>query len=498
MVYSVYSGGYGSPQNAERATDKINTQKRMTIGEEKAHTAFTRYLEGINSFRQTKDLSRLSMYFKIAENYCDMPEVKIYAGGLKQKAEKMVANCELNPDNKQAVEYFEQAVLKKREQFEVKKIRQLINHSFDDDGMSAMRMFFEQKNGADLHSSIRSLLEDYTAHRTPENREKYNKALAMVGMQIVEISPKQAALNDKLVARCAFEGAFVFPEKNSEYGYSETYRALMKDTAPRHRTKISDEEFAALPVVQSIQKSENMALMLPQIKRELQNHGIDAATAKELNLYDCARILYDTYGSRERLPQKDELLVFSRINNECEEGVRQTFWKKFARNEKLMNALKQDLVEHNTDPKYIKDLMLNLKENGTVTLPDQQDKYRQPLPTLSVHHKLHIKDVGQLGDVMEVDRMDNFMACVDYGIKDKDDADKRSIHQLRHTIDGRNDAGNFERLVDVKDSADNVLVLSCGLKKDIYIEKNPDNDREQMPTRITYLDIAKKQSEENA
>ena len=318
MAYPVYSGGYGSPKNAERATDKINTQKRMTTSEEKTHTAFTRYLEGINNFRQSKDPSRLKIYFKIAENYCDMPEVKIYAGGLKQMAAKMVASCELNPDNKQAVEYFEQAVLKKREQFEVKKIRQLINHIGEDDGMSAMRTYFSQKNGADLHSSIRSLLEDYNAHRTSENREKYNKALAMVGMQIVEISPKQATLNDKLVARCAFEGAFVFPEKNGEYGYSATYRALMKDTAPRHRTKISEEEFAALPVVQSIQKSKNMALMLPQIRRELQNHGIDAAAAKELNLYDCARILYDTYGPRDRLPQKDDLLVFSKINKECE------------------------------------------------------------------------------------------------------------------------------------------------------------------------------------
>lgn len=492
---------YGNSSVTYRAArTTINTDNRMRDNEKALHSILSTLIRVAEDFRKTGDLEFLKKYVAVAMKGMDVSEA-----GIKYDIDRLVSARE-------PAELFIKSMLQKRKLLEIKYLKKLLKR---ENWAESVKTWLAQKSDYDLHYTIRTLLEDYKFNRTPANFEKYNKILGFVGKQIVQVPTVKVktSLNDKLVARYAFEGSFIFPsadDKQAGRGYSPAYQKFLKDAAPSHVTKISNEEFYACDAVKSMMKSENMAKMLPQLKIQLQKQGIDSTTMAQCNVYDFARVLYNAYGPRrqtsfdpayrnpyksvgqtpgcqnvcDKEPEDCELFSFGRVNSECSEGIRQTFWKQFAQNEELMKAMETDMLAHGVDKNYIKDLQQSIRQNGTTVLLDAKDptKYQQPTPDLTVHHKLSIKDAQALENIMDVDSLENFTAYVGYG-------DEENNHDLQHIVDAYLDNNISERLVDINDARNGKnLILSCGIRQNYYVDELPKANK-----RKTYLDMALEQ-----
>lgn len=506
-------GNYGNSNvtyRAARAT--INTNNRMRENEEALHSVLSSLIRVAEDFKKTGDLEFLKKYAATAMKGIDSGEADL-VGGFKHNIDRLVSayenGCSVSNSQRPA-ELFIKAMLQKRKLLEVKYLKKLLKN---ENWAESVKSWLAQKSDYDLHYTIKTLLEDYKFNRTPANFEKYNKILGFVGKQIVQVPTIKTSLNDKLVARFAFEGSFIFPstsDKQAGCGYSPAYQKHLRNTTPSHVTKISDEEFYACDAVKSMMKSKNMAKMLPQLKIQLQKQGVDSATLAQCNVYDFARVLYNAYGPRrqnsfepayrnpyesfsqtpgcqnvcDKEPENCEIFSFGCVNSECTEGIRQTFWKQFAQNEELMKAMETDMLAHGVDKNYIKDLQQNIRQNGTTILPDAKDsaKYQQPTPDLTVHHKFNIKDAQALENIMDVDRLENFTAYVDYGKEENN-------HDLQHIVDANLDNNISERLADINDARNGKnLILSCGVRQNYYVDELPKANK-----RKTYLDMALEQ-----
>lgn len=472
-------------------TSVVNTNKRMTIQEEKALSSLVTIVRAVRDFQKSANFSDLQTYVNASFNRLSSAEFAV-CGDIERSVKQFLAGCK-NGKNDEICNNFCKILIKKKELLEVKNIKKMLRNA---DGLEQVKFYLGGKDEYELHTVLKAMLEDYKKNRTPENREKYNQILALYGKQIVQVPTIKTSLNDKKTTRIAFEGAFGFPseEENAKgYGYSKAYNEFLTNNSPRHKTIISDKDFYSSDAIRSLAKSENLSQLLPQLKDQLQKQGVDGELLQKCNVNDMGRILFKGYSAnRDREPNKNDLLALNTVNAECVEGIRQTFWKEFAKgsvveNGKIKNLnanMKEmfaDMTARNVDPNYIADLFDGIVNNGTVTVQEAKnpEKYQQPTPTVTGHHKFYIQDSAAFTDVMKVDDLGNFTAYMEYG-------DEENYHDAQHIVDADLEGGISERLVDMYDGENNQnLVYSGGWKKNLYVKDNTSGEK-----RKTYNDIA--------
>lgn len=329
------------------------------------------------------------------------------------------------------------------------------------------------------------ILEDFKHNPTEEKRETYNGILRQYGRKIEKIPDVATDHNVQLVVRGAFEGEFTAPNLMSTMsgeGYSQGYRKF----ADPHNEKLSDVivggklsadyDWAANPAVKAMSLSENMSRLIPDLQAAVKNQRIPQEVVENLSISDVAHILYKEKNGG-KTPTDLQKISFKSLNAECDEGARIKFWREFGKDRAKTEKLKSLLESKGVSQDYIRDLLVQIKEKGTVTL--DVNKYEGVVPKLSVHHKMYVQDAAFLGaDAMKIDDHENFTAVVDF-------PDEHNHKEFEHAADTKDSQGNAYRLVNMKDTEKETVYLQAGLRSFAAPR------REDYQERMTYRDIAR-------
>ena len=450
-----------SPVHGEKVgTERqVNPTKRWRPSEEETHTELSKFINVAYDYLRDGD----DLYFKMLENRSSILGIR----------------C----SNPEKVRDALKQALDKRKLYEVKM---LYNLAKKENGEQAVAQYLKDKRPEERFHSVKSLLEYFRDHPNDSNLEICNKIMKSYGMEIVAIPNRETPVHDRQVLRAVFDGFLKIPEKDKatgEVGYSAGYIGFASPQglqgAQCETIKAPESyDFENNAAIRAMQMSENLENLIPAVKSIVRKSGMPAEVFDGLSMSDIAHMLYTNKYKRE--PQAGETISLTALNENCTEGVKQRFWLEFGKDTEKRNNLKKCLENRNVDPNFIADLLVQIKENGSVTLPDadNKEKYNQPVPTLSLHHKFYIQDAVFLGDKMKVDSLSNFEVIVDY-------AGQETHDDLKHGADCVSEDGNTAyRLVYIDDGKGNDYYLTAGLE-DVY-----STARGQESSRVTYNKLA--------
>lgn len=328
------------------------------------------------------------------------------------------------------------------------------------------------------------ILEDFKHNPTEEKRAAYNEILSQYGRKIEKIPDVKTDHNVQLVVRGAFEGEFKMPTHISTVngeGFSKGYRNFAN---PHHEpiTNViaggklpADYDWSENPVVKALSLSKNMSRLIPDLQAAVRNQRIPLSVVEGLSVSDVGHILYKEKNGGKS-PDEQQKIPFKSLNNECDEGARIKFWKEFGKDAHKMENLKSLLESRGVSKEYVRDLLAQIKEKGTVTL--DVNKYEGVIPVLSVHHKMYVQDAALLDNVMKIDDHENFTAVVDF-------PDEKNHKEFEHAADTKDAQGNAYRLINLKDTEKETVYLQAGLES--YSEPR----RSDYQKRETYRDFAR-------
>jgi len=462
---------------------EINNNKRMTTSEEAAHSALTAMISAAQDFAKYNDVEFLEKYLNSLYNRLSPDAIQV-VGDMRRNISAFITSYKDGTnvkDDSASCDMFRKTMLKMRAPLEPKWIRKVVR---DED---ALKDYMKSKSPDDLYLCMKEILKDYKEDRTDEKRERYNKVLGLYGKKIEQVPYSETSMDERKVIRYSFEGAFIVPTKEDEAGktwYSDKYYEFMDKgdlNPPKSKYKEVDYDLEKSPVIQAIRESKNMSKMLTQIRTQLVSQQIPPEVFEQCNISDIAHMLYKGYSkdrNKDKAPTEGMMLPFKDVNPACDDGAKKQFWKEFSEDDKKMEALGESMLSRGADPKYVGDLLDNIREKGTVMLENAKnsDVYKQPTPDLSVHHKFYIQDATSLGDMMKVNDLDNFVVVVDFG------AEKN--HDLFHDYVDRDIDGVSERLVDLQDGKNGKSwVVSAGMGKDSYAKPISANVRETYQTK---------------
>lgn len=328
------------------------------------------------------------------------------------------------------------------------------------------------------------ILEDFKHNPTEEKRTAYNDILSQYGRKIEKIPDVKTDHNVQLVVRGAFEGEFKMPTLISTAageGFSRGYRNF----ANPHHEQIdnviaggklpADYDWSKNPVVKALSLSENMSRLIPDLQAAVRNQRIPLSVVEGLSVSDVGHILYKEKNGGKS-PDEQQKIPFKSLNSECDEGARIKFWKEFGKDSHKMENLKSLLESRGVSQEYVRDLLTQIKEKGTVTL--DVNKYEGVIPVLSVHHKMYVQDAALLDNVMKIDDPENFTAVVDF-------PDEKNHKEFEHAADTKDAQGNAYRLINLKDTEKETVYLQAGLKSWSKPRRSDYQKRE------TYRDVAR-------
>lgn len=328
------------------------------------------------------------------------------------------------------------------------------------------------------------ILEDFKHNPTEEKRKAYNEILSQYGRKIEKIPDVKTDHNVQLVVRGAFEGEFKMPTYISTVsgeGFSKGYRKF----ANPHHEKMddvvaggklpADYDWSQNPVIKALSLSENMSRLIPDLQAAVRNQRIPLSVVEGLSVSDVGHILYKEKNGGKN-PEDQQKIPFTSLNDKCDEGARIKFWKEFGKDSHKMENLKSLLESRGVSQEYIHDLLIQIKEKGTVTL--DVNKYEGVIPVLSVHHKMYVQDASLLDNVMKIDDPENFTAVVDF-------PDEKNHKEFEHAADTKDAQGNAYRLVNLRDTEKETVYLQVGLES--YSEPRRSDYRD----RATYVNFAR-------
>lgn len=328
------------------------------------------------------------------------------------------------------------------------------------------------------------ILEDFKHNPTEEKRKAYNEILSQYGRKIEKIPDVKTDHNVQLVVRGAFEGEFKMPTYISTVsgeGFSKGYRKF----ANPHHEKMddvvaggklpADYDWSQNPVIKALSLSENMSRLIPDLQAAVRNQRIPLSVVEGLSVSDVGHILYKEKNGGKN-PEDQQKIPFTSLNDKCDEGARIKFWKEFGKDSHKMENLKSLLESRGVSQEYIHDLLMQIKEKGTVTL--DVNKYEGVIPVLSVHHKMYVQDASLLDNVMKIDDPENFTAVVDF-------PDEKNHKEFEHAADTKDAQGNAYRLVNLRDTEKETVYLQVGPES--YSEPRRSDYRD----RATYVNFAR-------
>lgn len=330
---------------------------------------------------------------------------------------------------------------------------------------------------------VRVILEDFRHNPTEEKRIAYNEILKAHGRKIERISDVKTEHNVQMVIRAAFEGEFTTPTEvstQSGQGYSHGYVKFADPHGNNTSGLIAggklpeNYDWESNTAIQAMSLSENMSKLIPDLKAAIKNQHIPQEVVDGMTISDVAHILYKEKNGGQA-PADNQKIQFNRLNEECDEGARIKFWKEFGKDNEKMSSLRKVLESRGVCKEYINDLFEQIKERGTTTL--NVNKYPEPHPKLSVHHKMYVQDAALLKEnAMKIDDLENFAAVVDF-------PNEQNHEGFEHAVDTIRDDTAF-RLVNLRDTEKETVYLQVGTESYTAPRRSDYKDR------MTYRDFA--------
>lgn len=445
------------PKNAEKVsgsqTVPVNLDKRMTVSEHKARTGMTDVYRAASEYLEKKDplyLKQLKVVCEIFEG--DDPE-NPYAAPAKNYI--MANTCKIfGPNSEKDVKELAEKMLDARSGLEAKAILKISKGNVPEQTVAE---YMKDKSPEEQWHSVKSVLSAFKKSPTDEHQKAFNFLLAQYGYSIVKIENRKTPVEAQQVVRAAFDGSLKIPtEKDTQkgVGYSKGYQDFLNgkiQSGSPSKYNFDTKLFRALEM------SDNTEKLSVHIKDAIRRQRLPQEVVDNLSLSDAAHMLYEA--RYHRTPQPEENIPFQAIEPNCDEGLKNKFWKDFAQNANKTKMLQETLAQKGVSKEYISFMMESIRENGTPnpTIPEDMH-FDGQIPSISLHHKFYIQDAAFHKDMMKVDDPKNYEVVIDY-------PRQKTHEELKHGADCITPDGKYAyRLVYADDGAGRDAFISDGLK----------------------------------
>ena len=309
------------------------------------------------------------------------------------------------------------------------EVCKLLNEISKPDGEKTVKTYLQGKSEKDRFEIAKELLRYFKAPLNPQNMdfqgcldeyrqrvtdgrvEVCNKVLQTLGYQVVKVENVKTPVEVQQVVRAAFDGRLNLPtpeDNEAGTGYSPTYQKFINGSISASNDLPQDYNFATTKLGKAMALSENMKIMIPDIRKAVQDANLPQEVAANLSLSDVAHLMLNARGL-----ERQDCIKFQQITPRCSNGAREEFWENFGKDAGKLKMLKDTLSEYGVDAEYIRDLLTNIKVIGQPCV-EQDKEYKQPIPEISIHHGFYIQDAAAQKNPLMVDDPANYEICIDF------------------------------------------------------------------------------------